>query len=266
VTLEPCAGDSPRGPACAGGLIAAGVGRVVTGCGDTNPAVAGKGLAALRAAGIAVSEGVCADAARALNLGFFLKVEAGRPLVTLKLATSLDGRIALPSGESRWITGASARALAHLERARHDAILVGRGTLDADDPALDVRLDGLEAESPRPFVMSRTLASLPAATRLAARGGRVLSGASVGDALRTLADEGITRVLVEGGAGLAAAFLAEDLVDRLWLMQAPILLGAGRACVEDFGLGALAQAHGRWQEIGSHALGSDRATHYKRTR
>jgi diaminohydroxyphosphoribosylaminopyrimidine deaminase / 5-amino-6-(5-phosphoribosylamino)uracil reductase len=140
VTLEPCAHVSPRGPACADLLIAAGVARVVVALGDSDPRTHGQGIARLRAAGIEVTENVLADAAREAMAGFLARRALGRPQVTLKLATSLDGHIALPSGESRWITGPQARAHAHLERARHEAILVGRRTAEIDRPKLDVRL------------------------------------------------------------------------------------------------------------------------------
>ena len=140
VTLEPCAHVSPRGPACSTLLIDAGVARVVIGVGDPDPRTNGAGAERLRAAGIDVVQGVLAPEARRAMAGFLTRQARGRPYVTLKLATSLDGRIALCSGESRWITGAQARAHAHLERARHEAILVGRGTWEADHPKLDVRL------------------------------------------------------------------------------------------------------------------------------
>ncbi|MDP1028054.1 bifunctional diaminohydroxyphosphoribosylaminopyrimidine deaminase/5-amino-6-(5-phosphoribosylamino)uracil reductase RibD, partial [Sphingomonas sp. KR1UV-12] len=154
VTLEPCAHRSERGPACSDLLAAAGVARVVAAIEDPDPRTAGAGFARLRAAGIAVTTGIEADAARRSMAGFLTRAALGRPFVTLKLATSLDGCIARSDGESRWITGAEARAHAHLERARHEAILVGRGTLAADAPRLDVRLAGLEDRSPQRVVLS----------------------------------------------------------------------------------------------------------------
>jgi len=144
VTLEPCAHTSPRGPACSDLLVAAGVAQVVIALGDPDPRTDGQGIARLRAAGIAVTEDVMAEEARRSMAGFLTRRAAGRPHVTLKLATSLDGCIARADGESKWITGDAARAHAHLERARHEAILVGRGTAEADAPRLDVRLGGLE--------------------------------------------------------------------------------------------------------------------------
>jgi diaminohydroxyphosphoribosylaminopyrimidine deaminase/5-amino-6-(5-phosphoribosylamino)uracil reductase len=140
VTLEPCAHLSLRGPACADLLAEARPARIVAAIGDPDPRTAGEGFARLRAAGIAVEEGVLAAEARRSMAGFLTRVAHGRPLVTLKLATSLDGAIALASGESQWITGPQARAHVHLERSRHEAILVGRGTWETDAPRLDVRL------------------------------------------------------------------------------------------------------------------------------
>lgn len=247
VTLEPCAHPSPRGPACADLLVAAGVTEVVIALGDPDPRTAGKGAARLRAAGIAVTEGMAEAAARQAMAGFLTRQRFGRPFVTLKLATSLDGRIALPSGESRWITGPEARAQAHLERARHEAILVGRGTWEADAPALDVRLPGLEDRAPRRLVLSasplagvETIASPAAITAL----------------------EDVDHLLVEGGAETVASFLRDRLVDRLLLYRAPILIGPGKPALGDIGLTGLAEAHGRWQLTDARTLGSDRLEVY----
>jgi len=172
----------------------------------------------------------------------------GRPFVTLKLATSLDGQIALADGTSRWITGDAARAHAHLERAQHELILVGRGTLAADAPRLDVRLPGLEARSPRPVLLSR-------------------DGAAPEGWLHLRAPEEVSalpgdHLLVEGGAETAAAFLRAGLVDRLILYRAPILIGAGKPALGDIGLANLADAHGRWRQSDARMLGSDRLEVY----
>ncbi|WP_414714218.1 bifunctional diaminohydroxyphosphoribosylaminopyrimidine deaminase/5-amino-6-(5-phosphoribosylamino)uracil reductase RibD [Sphingomonas sp.] len=252
-TLEPCAHRSTRGPACADGLIAAGVARVVAALGDPDPRTNGEGFARLRAAGIAVEVGPGADAARRSMAGFLTCRTRGRPHVTLKLATSLDGRIALSSGESRWITGPEARAHAHLERARHEAILVGRGTWNADAPRLDVRLPGLEARGPRRVVLSSAPPGVENDPPL-----WISSPHAVAD----LAN--VDHLLVEGGAGAAAAFLAADLVDRLLLYRAPIILGAGLPAIGDIGLTELAGAHGRWRLHDARALGSDRLEVYER--
>ena len=252
VTLEPCAHDSPHGPRCSRLLIEAGVARVVAAVGDPDPRTDGSGFAVLRAAGIAVETGVMADEARRAMPGFLMRQREGRPFVTLKLATSLDGKIGLPSGESRWITGPQARAHGHLERARHEMILVGRGTLAADAPALDVRLPGLEARSPRRAVLT----SGPAP-----QGWETVAAP---EAIGGLAK--VDHLLVEGGAGAASSFLAADLVDRLLLYRAPILIGTGRAALGDIGLGSLADAHGRWTLADARMLGSDRLEVYERVR
>lgn len=249
VTLEPCAHLSPRGPACTDLLIDAGVARIVAAMGDPDPRTNGQGFDRARAAGIAVTVGVCEAEARAMIAGFLTRRAKGRPFVTLKLATSLDGRIARPDGTSRWITGPQARAHTHLERSRHEAILVGRGTLLADAPRLDVRLPGLEAHSPRRILLSRTpdkdWETIP-------------SPAAIADLA------GVDRLMVEGGAQTASAFLAGDLVDRLLLYRAPILIGEGRAALGEIGLASLAEAHGRWRLRDSRMLGSDRLEVYER--
>ncbi|PKP93860.1 MAG: riboflavin biosynthesis protein RibD [Alphaproteobacteria bacterium HGW-Alphaproteobacteria-16] len=248
-TLEPCAHESARGPACTDSLIASGVSRVVIALRDPDPRTDGRGIERLRAAGVAVTTGIETDAARRSMAGFLTRQARGRPHVTLKLATSLDGCIALANGQSRWITGPAARAHAHLERARHDAILVGRGTLDADLPRLDVRLPGLEALSPRRILLS----SRPAPDGW--------TGIATPDAIATL--DNVDHLLVEGGAQTASAFLRAGLVDRLLLYRAPILLG-GKPALADLGLESVAPAHGQWKLIDARTLGSDRLEVYER--
>jgi diaminohydroxyphosphoribosylaminopyrimidine deaminase/5-amino-6-(5-phosphoribosylamino)uracil reductase len=253
-TLEPCAHLSERGPACAALLAAAGPARVIVAMTDPDARTNGDGIARLEKAGIAVTQGVGAMEAARSMAGFLTRRRLGRPHVTLKLGLSLDGRIALASGESRWITGAEARAHAHLERSRHEAILVGRGTFEADTPQLDVRLNGLEERSPRRIILSST--DLPAALGWE----RIEAPAAIA---------GLTNVdhlLVEGGAGAAAAFLRADLVDRLLLYRAPILIGAGRPAIDDIGLDSLADAHDRWRLHDARMLGSDRVEVYERVR
>ncbi|MEQ1725429.1 MAG: bifunctional diaminohydroxyphosphoribosylaminopyrimidine deaminase/5-amino-6-(5-phosphoribosylamino)uracil reductase RibD [Sphingopyxis sp.] len=252
VTLEPCAHESPRGGACTDALIAAGIARVVAATRDPDPRTNGAGLARLEGAGIAVTHGVLADDARAAMAGWWTRAGEGRPHVTLKLAMSLDGCIAMASGESRWITGARARAYAHLLRARSDAILVGRGTWAADAPALDVRLAGLEERNPR---------------RLMLTSGRAPDGWTALSSPRAIADlDGVGDLLVEGGAGAAAAFFAADLVDTLILIRAPIVIGGGRGALEDIGLEALGDAHGRWRLAEAQVLGQDSVETYRRVR
>jgi len=254
VTLEPCAHRSLRGPACADLLAAARPSRVVVALGDPDPRTNGQGIARLRAAGIAVTIGVGEQTAHRSMAGFLTRQRLGRPHVTLKLATSLDGRIARADGESRWITGAKARAHVHLERSRHEAILVGRGTWEADAPRLDVRLRGLEARSPRRFILTN-------------RRPDHADGWEWVDSPSAIAGlDRVDHLFVEGGAGAAAAFLREDLVDRLLLYRAPILIGEGRSAIGDIGLLSLADAHGRWRLLDSRMLGSDRLEVYERRR
>jgi diaminohydroxyphosphoribosylaminopyrimidine deaminase/5-amino-6-(5-phosphoribosylamino)uracil reductase len=256
VTLEPCAHASARGPACADAVITAGVARVVVAAGDPDPRTNGQGIARLEAAGIAVTSGVQRAEAEAVMAGFFSRLHRGRPFVTLKLAVSLDGSVAMTSGESQWITGPRARAHAHLERARADLILVGRGTLTADNPRLDVRLPGLEDRSPAMAVMSAT----DSAMNPEREGIRHLANPA---ALAAITDADF--VLAEGGAGLAASLIAADLVDRLLLYRAPILIG-GRPALNAIGLPDLASAHGRWAPAPILDLGPDRLETYHRIR
>ncbi|MGF7204282.1 diaminohydroxyphosphoribosylaminopyrimidine deaminase/5-amino-6-(5-phosphoribosylamino)uracil reductase [Sphingobium olei] len=252
VTLEPCFHLSPRGPRCADLMARAGVARVVIALRDPDPRTDGQGAAWLRDRGIAVEMGLMAqEAARAMG-GFVLRQMLGRPHVTLKLGLSLDGRIALADGSSRWITGPDARAHAHMERARHDAILVGGGTLRADAPRLDVRLPGLEDRSPRRLLL--THGDAPAGWGCIA----------APEEIATL--DRVDHLLVEGGAAAAAAFLRADLVDRLLLYRAPILIGDGLAGIGDIGLADLGQAHGRWRMIDTRVLGVDRLEVYERVR
>lgn len=249
-SLEPCAHESARGPACTDSLIAAGVARVVIALRDPDPRTDGRGIARLEAAGIVVTTSISAHEAARNMAGFLTRRALGRPHVTLKLATSLDGCIALANGESRWITGPRARAHAHVERARNEAILVGRGTFDTDTPKLDVRLAGLEDRTPRRILLSA--ADTPGWTRIA-------SPEAIGGL------DGVDHLLVEGGAQTAAAFLRADLVDRLLLYRAPIMLG-GKPGLADLGLTTLDPAHGRWKLHDARMLGSDRLEVYERAR
>lgn len=261
VTLEPCAHVSPRGPACAGLLVAAGIARVVAALGDPDPRTDGHGFARLRDHGIAVESGLLATQAQRSMAGFLTRRALGRPHVTLKLALSLDGALAMADGRSRWITGAEARAHTHLERSRHDAILVGRGTWDADAPRLDVRLPGLEDRAPLRVVLSRS-----AQHRAPADSAR--DGAGPPAPVWIADPHGIAalpadHLFVEGGAQAAAAFLRAGLVDRLLLYRAPIVIGGGRT-LPDIGLVDLAAAHGRWTLADQRQLGSDRLEVYER--
>jgi diaminohydroxyphosphoribosylaminopyrimidine deaminase/5-amino-6-(5-phosphoribosylamino)uracil reductase len=273
VTLEPCAHHGQT-PPCAEALIAAGVARVVTAIEDPDPRVGGRGHAMLREAGIAVTEGVEAAAARAAHRGFLLRLAAGRPMVTLKLGMTIDGRIATASGESRWITGPEARRAVHALRRAHDAVMIGAGTLVADDPDLTVRDLGPGPQPVRVVLdtrlssgpdcrLGRTAREVPvwichgpeapevaraawaaAGARLfrcAAPGGRV----SVEAALQALGAAGLTRVLCEGGGQLAASLLGAGLADELVAFTAGKVIGGdGRAAVGPLGLQRLADAPG----------------------
>lgn len=252
VTLEPCFHLSPRGPRCVDLLARARLSRVVIAAQDPDPRTDGQSIAFLRAQGIAVDAGLLAEEARDAMAGFFLRQTTGRPHVTLKLAISLDGCIAMADGRSRWITGAAARAHTHMERARHDAILVGSGTVRADAPRLDVRLPGLEARAPQRVMLGSD--DPPEGWQTIAHP-------------ETIADLAhVDHLMVEGGAQTAAAFLRADLVDRLLLYRAPILVGSGLAAIGDIGLGSLDAAHGRWRAIDSRMFGADRLEVYARTR
>jgi diaminohydroxyphosphoribosylaminopyrimidine deaminase/5-amino-6-(5-phosphoribosylamino)uracil reductase len=249
VTLEPCAHRSERGPACADLVGRAGVARVVVGIGDPDPRTAGGGIAALRGAG-AEAELRDDPLSRASLAGYLMQRSEGRPFVTLKLAMSLDGSIALASGESRWITGPEARAHGHRERARSDAILVGGETARSDAPALDVRLPGLERRSPQRLVLT---------SGAAPEGWTALPSP---EAIRGLTEA--QYLLIEGGGGASASFLSADLVDRLLLYRAPILIGTGRPAIGDLGLSDLSAAHGRWRVADRRQLGSDTLEVYQR--
>ncbi|MBI1402130.1 MAG: bifunctional diaminohydroxyphosphoribosylaminopyrimidine deaminase/5-amino-6-(5-phosphoribosylamino)uracil reductase RibD [Porphyrobacter sp.] len=251
VTLEPCAHVSERGPACADLIVAARPARVVIGQHDPDPRTAGKGMARLEAAGVATTLLADPDSAASLA-GFLSRQRLGRPWVTLKLAMSLDGCIALADGTSRWITGAAARAHVHARRAQADAILVGGGTWRADKPRLDVRLPGLEDRSPQRVVLTRGEAP-PGVTTIATP--QEIAGL-----------EGVQYCYVEGGAETAAGFLAADLVDELHLYRAPILIGEGRRSLGALGLTALDAAHGRWRLCERRQLGSDSFEAYLRSR
>ena len=255
-SLEPC-NHFGKTPPCAEAIIAAGLARVVVAVGDPDPRVNGGGLARLRQAGIEVSVGVRAEEAAELNAGFFLRCMKNRPLFTLKMATSLDGRIATRTGQSKWITGKLARRVVHRMRSSHDAVLVGSQTALADDPDLGCRLPGMSNRSPVRIIVDRRL-RLTVASRLVmtaahmptwvvtqpdadadtraelARHGvtllllepRMPARLDPQDIAQALGERGLTRVLIEGGGRLAASFLTAGLIDRLAWFHAPRILGA----------------------------------------
>jgi diaminohydroxyphosphoribosylaminopyrimidine deaminase/5-amino-6-(5-phosphoribosylamino)uracil reductase len=293
VTLEPCA-HYGHTPPCTMALIHAGVRKVVAATLCPDRRVDGRGIAQLRQAGVEVELGLLQAEAEALNAGFLLKERAQRPLVTLKLASSLDGRIATRTGASQWLTGEAARARGHWLRATHDAIMIGSGTALADDPTLTCRLPGLAVRSPVRIVLDGRL-RLPATSRLAATAGAVPvwlltrpgspagkrvaalraqgvelieapaapdRGLALAEVLACLAARGITRLLVEGGATLAAALLKARLVDRLAWFQAPLIVGGdGLAAVAPLGVEALAAA-ARFRREASETLAQDTLQSY----
>jgi diaminohydroxyphosphoribosylaminopyrimidine deaminase/5-amino-6-(5-phosphoribosylamino)uracil reductase len=248
VTLEPCAHVSQRGAACARSLQEAAPAKVVVALKDPDPRTAGEGMAALKASGIEVVTDVMASEAGKSLAGFVSRMTRGRPFVTLKIASSLDGQIAMADGSSRWITGSVARAHSHVERARSDAILVGSGTVRADAPQLSVRLAGLDRLQPRKIMLGS--ADPP-------QGWEVIRAPS------DIASLDCNTLLIEGGAATATAFMREGLVDRLMLYKAPIFIGAGKACLADIGLAKLGDAHGRWQLADFRSLGKDRLEVYE---
>ncbi len=287
VTLEPCS-HFGKSPPCADALIEAGVAKVVSAMEDPNPKVNGEGHARLKAAGIAVEVGEGAKEAAEINAGFLMRVLTGRPLFHLKMATSLDGQIATASGESKWITGEAARADTHRLRAVHDAVLVGIGTVAADDPDLTCRLPGLGRYSPIRIVLD-SKARLSASSKLAATARKVpvwllctplapaaaratLKGCGVeiievasgpdgrvdvAAAAQELGKRQLTRVLIEGGGQVAAAFLKAGLIDRLSIYRGGRALGAdGRSAVGPLELHKLDFAP-RFSLISSRVVGGD---------
>ena len=251
VTLEPCAHHGQTAP-CAEALARAGLSRVVVGLLDPDPRVNGAGVARLREAGIEVVTGVCAKEAEEVTVPFLMRVTSGRPLVTVKVATTLDGRIATVSGESKWITGSEARVAVHGLRARNDAILVGGQTVIADDPELTCRLPGMGNRSPVRVILGGTKPIPPTSKlirtarmiptwllagqvsdnhRKLAASGVMLIEVPIGervdlaDALRELGRRGITSLMVEGGGRTIGAFVKRDLVDRLVWFRAPVVIG-----------------------------------------
>ncbi len=291
VTLEPCSHHG-KSPPCADALVKAGVSHVISAIEDPDPRVKGQGHARLTAAGIAVEVGEGAKEAAEINAGFLTRVREGRPLFHLKLATSLDGRIATASGESKWITGAAARADGQRLRATHDAILIGAGTAKADDPDLTCRLPGLAAYSPVRVVLdskarlsptSRLASSArttpvwllcteaPRSDALQASGIDIIQVPAAPDgrvdvaaASRELASRGLTRVLIEGGGQVAAAFLEAGLVDRLSAYRAGMLLGGdSRSAVGDLGLAKLDFAP-RFALVSSRVVGADTLETWRR--
>ena len=258
VTLEPCAHHGRTGP-CAEALVRAGVARVVTAIEDPDPRVSGGGHNILERAGIAFESGLMADEAHRDMAGFLTRITKNRPQVILKLALSADHKIAGGVGQRTAISGPEAKARVHLLRAQCDAILVGMGTVQADDPELTCRLPGLEHRSPTPFVLSRS-GALPRGSHLARRGAEVLGG-SVPEVLADLGRRGINRLMVEGGARVARSFLDAKMVDAFHLIRAAKTLGP--AGVDALAGLTLEKALQPFALIAQEKLGTDLLTVYE---
>jgi len=295
-TLEPCS-HFGKSPPCADAMIAAGIARVVSAIEDPNPEVAGQGHARMRAAGITVDVGLCAEQAAHDHAGHFRRVRDKRPHVIVKLAVSSDDKIGAAGGKPVAITGEAARARVHLLRAQCDAILVGIGTVRADDPSLTCRLPGMDARSPVRVVLDRALrisgtsklvhsaretplwvmtsdlSEAPAAMKLGAAGAQVMRvatsttpppGLDLMAVLHALADKGITRLMVEGGARVASSFVAADLADEVWLLRGPNAIGAdGIAALDALPLSAITQSP-PFRVRASESLQNDTLTVYER--
>ncbi len=293
VTLEPCSHHGQT-PPCADALIAAGIARVVVGARDCDKRVSGAGIARLRAAGVTVEDGVLAEQAGELASGFFLNIRERRPLVTLKLASTLDGRIATRTGESQWISGEPSRRGAHALRGRHDAVLVGVGTVLADNPDLTCRIEGFRrrplvrvvadsrlrtrltarvvatARAAPSWLLARADADPRRAEALAACGAQVVAvapaaiGIDIAAGLRALAARGITRLLVEGGGQLAGSLLRAGLVARLAWFHAPAVMGGdGWPAAQAFGVEVLASMP-RFVRQAATPMGDDMLTLFRR--
>jgi diaminohydroxyphosphoribosylaminopyrimidine deaminase/5-amino-6-(5-phosphoribosylamino)uracil reductase len=295
VTLEPCC-HWGRSPPCTDALIAAGVARVVAATTDPDGRVNGQGLEKLSAAGIAVESGLLEAEAREILVGFSTRIALGRPMVTLKLASTLDGRIATHSGESQWITGTPARRLGHAMRGRHDAVMVGVGTVLADNPDLTCRIPGFRP-TPNVRVIADSHLRTPLTSRLMATAAQVptwflmregtnlaredafidigakllkipggSAGVNIEAAMQALGEAGLTRVLVEGGGQLAAALLRADLVDRIAWFHAPSVMGGdGWPAVQAFGVERL-QDVPRFRRDCETVVGDDMLSEYTRQR
>ena len=296
VTLEPCS-HFGRSPPCADAVIAAGIARVVSAVEDPNPEVAGQGHARLRAAGIVVDVGLCAKEAARDHAGHFRRIRDKRPHVILKLAVSSDDKIGAAGRKPVAITGEAAKARVHLLRARCDAVLVGIGTVRADDPLLTCRLPGMEAQSPVRVVLDRalrisgtsrlvhsaretplwvmtsSLSEAPAAMKLGAAGAQVIRvattttpppGLDLANVLHALAEKGITRLLVEGGARVASSFVMAGRVDEIWLLRGPDAVGAdGVAALDALPLTSITQSP-TFKRRASETLQQDTLTIYER--
>jgi diaminohydroxyphosphoribosylaminopyrimidine deaminase/5-amino-6-(5-phosphoribosylamino)uracil reductase len=293
VTLEPCSHHG-RTPPCADAIIAAGVGRVVSAIDDPNPDVAGQGHARIRAAGIALDVGICAEEARRDHAGHIRRITEGRPHVTLKLALSSDEKIGASGRRPFQITGEEVRTRVHMFRAQSDAILVGVGTALADNPQLNCRLPGMEPRSPVRVILDRHL-RLPAsgylartarehslwifsgpggepssAALLAAEGAEIIRvpvsgrGVDLAAVLKELGRRGVTRLMVEGGSRIAASFVEAGFADEVWLYRGPVTIGAdGVAALDGLPLTTVTQSP-CYRIRATERLGRDTLTIYER--
>lgn len=296
VTLEPCSHHG-RTPPCAQALIDAGISRAVIAVTDPDPRVDGDGVKMLSDAGISVDVGLCAEDAAQLNAGFFSRLEKNRPYVTLKCASTIDGRIATRSGDSQWITGDVARDAGHLMRATHDAVLVGSLTAMQDNPSLTCRLPGLEARSPVRIVLDGRMqlplthnlvvtardvptwmVTLPpkSADQSGRREAYIAAGVTIIDvdpdpeghpellqALFQISEKGITRLMVEGGGQVAASFISAAMVDEIVWFRAPCIIGGdGLPSLAGIGVNDLSDAP-RPLRMGTRAVGGDIIEYYK---
>ena len=249
VTLEPCAHHG-KTPPCVDAIIAAGIKTVVIACRDKNPKVKGNGVAALKNAGIEVIENICEKEALEVNQGFFSVIEKTRPYIALKIATSLDGKITSP--HSRWLTGEPARNYGHLLRAQYDAILTGIGTVLADDPLLNCRLEGLEHRSPQRIVLDRNN-RMPKNAKLHNDGHESwVMSQELPEVIEEITKRGITSVMVEAGAKLTTSFLESGLLDKVYWFRAPLVIGEEGLCVNE----ALAKL-AKFKQIEHIKLGND---------
>lgn len=272
VTLEPC-NHYGKTPPCTEAIIAAGISRVVGTLEDPDPRVSGSGYDRLRQAGITVELGLMADEARLANAGFFNRLLNGRPWVTLKMAISMDGRIALASGESQWITCTEARQIAHKLRAENDAILVGIGTVLADDPQLTCRLPGYEGRQPVRVVLDGK-DRIPTGAAVLSNDAPTWTDRDLGNGegrkpdpaamLKAMGDRGITRLLIEGGGNVAAAFFAADLVDEIVCVSAPMVIGGDGIPVVGATFASELEGLHRFHRVSIEPIGCDSMVRYIR--
>jgi diaminohydroxyphosphoribosylaminopyrimidine deaminase/5-amino-6-(5-phosphoribosylamino)uracil reductase len=282
VTLEPCCHHG-KTPPCTDALIKAGIKKVVIATTDTFKKVSGLGVQKLQEAGIEVILGICEDEARIINQGFFSVQEKGRPYVTLKLATSFDGKIADKNGNSKWITSSDTRAYAHYLRAKNDAIMVGIGTVLADNPMLDCRLSGMQAQSPIRIILDNNLripldsklvqnakqiplyiigSNVKENQALAENGVKIIKSSGVANILSLLAEKDITRLMIEGGSKISASFISEGFVDEfVWMRSAKKIGHDGIDAIAGMDIKQVTEEN--FTKFSQYSIGEDLITTYK---